>query len=150
MNIVNWDPFREMEETFNSYNQRLGMPMRDNSGRQVFTPADWSPALDIAETDKEFLIKVELPEVKKEDVKVTIDDGVLNIEGEPTIEKEEKDGKKYHRIERLYGRFARSFSLPDNVKQSDIKAEFRDGMLKVRLEKSAKTKPKSIEVEVAA
>jgi len=108
---------------------------------------DWSPTVDIVETPEEFQIKAELPEVKKEDVKVSVDGGVLRIEGERKQEKEEK-GKKYHRIERSYGSFLRTFRLPDNVDEGKVQADFKDGVLCVRLHKAEKTKPKAIEVKV--
>ena len=110
--------------------------------------AEWSPLVDISEDDKEYLIKAELPEVKKEDVKVTAEDGTLTIMGERKFEKEEK-GKKYHRIERSYGNFTRSFTLPEAVKAEKVGAEFKDGILLIRLPKDERAKPKSIEVKVA-
>ncbi|MFO0768316.1 MAG: Hsp20/alpha crystallin family protein [Nitrospiraceae bacterium] len=89
--------------------------------------ADWTPLVDIKlETETEYAIKVELPEVKKEDVRVTVEDGVLTIQGERKQEKEEK-GKKYHRIERAYGRFVRTFTLPDTVDEANVKAGYTDG-----------------------
>ena len=112
------------------------------------TVAQWSPLVDIAEDDQEYLIKAELPEVKKEDVKVTVENGTLTIAGERKFEKDEKN-KKHHRVERSYGSFVRSFSVPDDADDSKVNAEFKDGLLKVRLMKSEKAKPKSIEVKVA-
>jgi HSP20 family protein len=109
--------------------------------------ADWTPTVDISETDGEYQIKAEIPDVKKEDVKVTLEDGVLTIQGERKQEKEEK-GKKYHRIERSYGSFVRSFSLPDVIDEEKVKAEFKDGVLSLHLPKSEKAKPKAIEVKV--
>ena len=110
--------------------------------------ADWSPTVDISETDGEYLIKAELPEVKKDDVKVTLEDGILTIQGERRREKDEKT-TKYHRVERSYGSFVRSFSLPDQVDENGVKAEYRDGMLNLRIPKSEKAKPRAIEVKVA-
>jgi HSP20 family protein len=104
--------------------------------------------VDISETDKEFTIKAEIPDVKKDDVKVSIDKGVLTIKGEKKLEKEEK-GKKFHRVECQYGSFTRSFTLPDNVDESAIKASFKDGVLNVQIQKAEKVKPKAIEVKVA-
>ena len=103
--------------------------------------------MDISEDDKEFLIKAELPEVKKEDVKVTVKEGVLTIRGERKSEKEEK-GKKYHRMERFYGSFERSFTLPDEIEAGQITSEYKEGVLTVRLPKNPSAKPKSIEVKV--
>jgi HSP20 family protein len=104
--------------------------------------------VDISEDDKEYLIKVEVPGVNKEDVRVTVENGILTITGERKEEKEEK-GKKFHRVERMYGTFLRTFTLPDGTAGDKISAEFRDGILKVHLPKSEEAKPKSIEVKVA-
>ena len=110
--------------------------------------AEWAPLVDISEDDKEYLIKAELPEVKKEDVRVTAEEGTLTIMGERKFEKEEK-GKKYHRIERAYGTFVRNFSIPDNASPGKVSAEFKDGVLAVHLAKTEKAKPRQIEVQVA-
>jgi HSP20 family protein len=110
--------------------------------------ADWTPSVDISETEGEYQIKAEIPDVKKEDVKITLEDGVLTIQGERKHEKEEK-GKKFHRIERSYGSFARTFALPDVIEVDQVKAEFKDGVLSLHLPKSEKAKPKAIEVKVA-
>jgi HSP20 family protein len=104
--------------------------------------------VDIKEDEKEYLIKAELPDMKKEDVRLTVENEVLAISGERTFEKEEK-GKKYHRIERAYGSFVRSFSLPEDADGGKVTAEFKDGMLHVHLPKSQKPKPKAIEIKVA-
>ena len=110
--------------------------------------AEWAPLVDISEDDKEYRIKVELPEVKKEDVKVTAEAGTLTIMGERKFEKEEK-GRKHHRIERAYGTFGRSFSLPDDASPAKVSAEFKDGVLTVHLVKDEKAKPQHVEVKVA-
>lgn len=125
------------------------VPLRQTDGRdETMTVAEWLPLVDIAEDDKEYLIKAELPEVRKEDVCVTVENGVVTITGERKFEKEEKD-KKYHRVERSYGRFVRSFSVPDDADEAKVAAEFKDGVLKVHLAKSEKAKPKQIEVSVS-
>ena len=111
------------------------------------TAGDWAPRVDIAETETEFVIKAEIPEVKKEDVKISVEDGALKISGERKQEKEEKD-KKFHRVERFYGSFMRSFILPDNIDESKIEATFKDGVLNVALPKTEKAKPKALEVKV--
>jgi HSP20 family protein len=110
--------------------------------------ADWTPAVDIQETDGEFLVKADLPEVKKEDVTVEIQDGMLCVRGERHEEKEEK-GKKFHRIERAHGRFERRLAVPAQVETQKVAAEFKDGVLKVHLPKTAAAKPKAIDVKVA-
>jgi HSP20 family protein len=114
----------------------------------MLTVADWAPSVDISETEGEYHLKAELPEVKKEDVSVMVQNGVLTLQGERKQEREEK-GRKYHRVERSYGCFMRSFSLPDHVDETKIKAEFKDGVLHLLLPKSEKTKPKAIEVKFA-
>lgn len=106
------------------------------------------PTVDISETAGEYVIQAELPEVKKDDVKVTLEEGVLTIQGQRRQEKDEKT-TKYHRIERSYGTFVRSFSLPDQVNESGVKAEFKDGVLNLHIPKSEKAKPRAIEVKVA-
>ena len=123
-------------------------PVRTPSGKEeALTVAEWAPLVDIVEDDKEYLIKAEVPEVKKDDVRVTVQDDVLTITGERTLEKEEK-GKKYHRVERSYGRFVRSFTLPEDAAGNKVAAEFKDGVLRIHLPKSEKAKPKTIEVKI--
>lgn len=149
MNLVKWDPFRELEEVSNRLNRIFGRtPVRTESNNEMLAVADWMPSVDISETDAAYLIKGEIPGVKKEDVKVTIEDGMLTIQGERRQEKEEK-GKKFHRVECSYGSFVRSFRVPDDADDSNVKAEFKDGMLNVTLPKSAKAKPKAINVSVS-
>lgn len=121
---------------------------RRGSGQESLTLAEWIPLVDITEDDKEYLITAELPEVKKEDVRVTVENGVLTISGERKFEKEEKN-KKYHRVERSYGSFARTFALPDDGDAAKVNAEFKDGLLKVRVAKSEAARPKQIEVKVS-
>ena len=143
-----WDPFREMEDLSERFNRLLSrLPAKREEGREAISVADWAPTVDISETDAEFLIKAEIPEVDKKDVKVAVEHGVLTIQGERKHEKEEK-GRRYHRVERSYGTFARSFGVPDTVDESIVKAEFKDGLLLVHLPKSEKAKPKAIEVKV--
>jgi len=149
MNLVKWDPFKELEDVSNRLNRIFGRtPVRTESEREMLAVADWMPSVDISETDTEYLVKGEIPGVKKEDVKVTIQDGMLTIQGERKQEKEEKD-KKFHRVECCYGSFVRSFRMPDDADENSVKAEFKDGMLNVTLAKSEKAKPKQISVSVS-
>ena len=149
MNLVKWDPFRELEDVSNRLNRIFGQSLaRSESGQNMLAVADWAPSVDISETDSAYLIKGEIPGVKKDDVKVTIQDGMLTIQGERRQEKEEK-GKKFHRIECSYGSFARSFRVPSDADENSVKAEFKDGMLNVTLANSEKAKPKSINVSVS-
>jgi HSP20 family protein len=147
--IIRWDPFRELDELQARLSTLFGRaPVRKNGSKdEALAVAEWAPAVDIVEDGNEYLIKAELPEVKKEDVKVTVQDDVLTISGERTFEKEEK-GRKFHRMERAYGSFARSFTLPEDADGEKVAAEFKDGVLKVHLRKSEQAKPKSIEVKV--
>lgn len=140
---------RELEEfqnrilsAFNPASARRG------NGQESLALAEWAPLVDITEDDREYVITAELPEVKKEDVKVTMENGVLTITGERKFEKEEKN-KKWHRVERAYGSFARSFALPDNGDAAKVNAEFKEGVLKVRVAKSESARPKQIEVKVS-
>ena len=105
--------------------------------------------VDIQETEKEYLLKAELPEIAKEDVKVTIEEGVLTLQGERKQEKEEK-GKKFHRTERSYGTFLRTFTVPEDADATKVAADFKDGMLRIHLPKTEKPRPKAIEVKVAS
>ena len=146
--LTRWEPLREMEEFQNRLSTLFGRPQRRGNGREEITLPEWTPLADITEDEKEYLIKAELPEIKKEDVKVTVENGVLTISGERKFEKEEKN-KKYHRVERGYGTFMRSFTLPDDADANKIKAEFKNGLLKMHLPKSEHAKPKQIEVNVA-
>lgn len=145
MTLVKADPWRDIEDIFGQFSKYLSLPRL--GGQDLLASGDWAPKVDITEDKKEYLIKAELPEVKKEDVTVTVDNGVLTLRGERRHEKEEKD-KRIHRVERSYGSFARSFTLPDNVDESDIKASYRDGMLNLRIRKTEKSKPEMIEVKV--
>ena len=144
--LTRWEPFRELEELQNRLSTIVSRAPRQ-SGREDMTIADWVPTADITEDDKEYLIRAELPDLRKEDVKVTVENGVLTISGERKFEKEEKQ-KKYHRVERAYGRFVRSFTLPDDADADGVKADFKDGMLTVHLPKNEQAKPKQIEVKV--
>jgi HSP20 family protein len=107
----------------------------------------WTPSVDIAERDNEYLVKVELPGVEKNDVSITLESNILTIKGTKQQEKNEK-GKEYHRVERTYGAFQRSFTLPTTVKADSIEAVFKDGILSVTLPKADEAKPRQIEVKV--
>ena len=147
MNIVRWDPFRELE----GIQARLNRMFSDRPFRGIESEelsfAEWAPAVDIQETEKEYLVKADLPEVKKEDVKVEYESGILTVEGERKLENEEK-GKTFHKIERGYGKFVRRFALPTEVDGTMVSAEFKEGVLNVHLPKSANGK-RAITVKVA-
>lgn len=147
--LTRWDPFKEMDELNKRLNSLFSLsPSRQANGKEAMTVAEWLPLVDITEDDKQYLIKAELPEVPKDAVKVTVENGVLTLSGERKFEKEEKD-RKYHRIERAYGSFTRSFTVPDDADDSKVSAEFKEGVLTVRLTKNEKARPKSVEVKVS-
>jgi HSP20 family protein len=145
--LSRWNPMKEMEDMQKRF-ASLMPSLTGNGETETLTIAEWSPSVDISEDDKEYAVKAELPDVKKEDVKVNVENGVLTITGERKFEKEEKT-KKYHRIERSYGNFTRSFTLPEGVKADKVSAEFKDGVLNVRIPKDESAKPKAIEIKVA-
>ena len=146
MSVVTWTPFRELENVLNHYS-RVGS-RGVVSGSNDAESAEWRPAANISETDKEYIIRAELPEVSKEDVDVSVKDGVITIKGERRFEKTD-DSEQTHRIESFYGSFARSFSLPADVDEENIRAQSKDGVLRVYLPKAAIQKAKAIEVQVA-
>jgi len=140
MAIVRWNPTREIDEFFNQLDRGFG-----GWGENIAT-SDWNPAVDIHETDDAYQIDLELPAVQPSDVKVTVKDGVLAVTGERKFEKETKG--KVHRVERRYGRFTRSFRLPENADEGNIAANAKDGVLYLKVAKRAEVKPRSIEVKV--
>ena len=147
MNIVNWTPFRDMEGFFDRYYNALGRTPMAGNDVELRKKLQWRPSVDISETDKLYLIKAELPEVKKEDVDVSIENGVLTIAGERHYEAEE-DTETKHRIESMYGRFARSFTLPNDVDEAKIAATSENGVLKVRLPKKEAVAENKVRVSV--
>jgi HSP20 family protein len=147
MSLVRWAPFRELEDMQSRLNRLFDDAASPRIEREALSFAGWSPAVDVQETDQEYVIKADLPDVQKEDVKVALLDGTLTIEGERQQEKEE-NGRKFHKIEREYGRFLRRFSLPAEVDAGKVQAEFKNGVLNVHLPKSVTAKPKAIEVKV--
>lgn len=145
MSLVRWDPFSEMQSLFGPMMSRASglLPRLSSQGEVSF---EWSPTADISETDKEYVIRAGLPGVKKEDIKVSLSDGVITIEGERKQQKEEKN-EKVHRVESYFGSFARSFSLPENVKAESVNSEYKDGVLSVHIPKTEKERPKQIAVQ---
>jgi HSP20 family protein len=147
--LAKWNPLQELDEFSNRLSSLVGRPTKQKRDEDNwFTQAQWSPLVDISEDDQEYLIKAELPGIEKDQVKVTMENGLLLITGERTSENEEKN-KKYHRVERSYGSFLRTFGLPDDADGTKIKAEFKNGVLKVHVPKSENAKPKSIEIKVS-
>lgn len=145
-NLINTDPFREFMELQRDLNRLFegSLPRTSQEGTAINA---WMPAVDIYEDTDAFLLKVELPEVNKDEVKVNLDDNRLSISGERKVEHEDKR-EGYHRVERSYGQFYRSFTLPPNVNAEAISAEFKDGVLRLTLPKREEAKPKQINVKV--
>jgi HSP20 family protein len=148
--LKRWNRLKDLEAFQHGLNTLLGRSSAHwpEGQEEPMAVAEWAPLVDISEDDKEYRIKAELPDVKKEDVKVTAQEGTLTIMGERKFEKEEK-GRRYHRVERAYGTFGRSFSLPDDANPAKVSAEFKDGMLTVHLVKDEKAKPQQVEVKVS-
>jgi HSP20 family protein len=148
--LTSWNQLKELEALrhgLGSLFSRSPVHAPEGQEEQIAVP-EWAPLVDISEDDKEYRIKAELPDVKREDVKVTAEAGTLTIMGERKFEKEEK-GRRYHRVERAYGSFGRSFSLPNDVNPAKVTAEFKDGVLTVHLMKDEKAKPQQVEVKVS-
>src|SRR5882724_976682 len=148
MNLVRWEPFSAMDTLLNrmmhaTTGRTPRLSPRPNGG----TMYEWTPSADISETDKEYLIRAELPAVPKEDVKVTLEGGVITIEGERK-EQHEDDTERLHRRESFTGIFVRSFSLPDNVDRDAIHCESKDGVLTVHIPKTKAASSKAKEIKV--
>jgi HSP20 family protein len=148
MSLRRWDPFADMDTIFNRMLPAGLSPWPRLAGTSGNRKLEWAPSADISETDQEFLIRAELPTVKKEDVQVTLDEGIITIKGERRQQNDNKS-EKYHRVESFYGSFERSFALPDNVSADNIRCDSKDGILTVHIPKAnmQKTQPKQINVQ---
>jgi HSP20 family protein len=124
------------------------VPAKNDTLEQAPTAFDWAPRVNISETDKAYVVKADLPDVKKEDVKVTHDKGVLTLAGERRQEKRE-ESEKFHRVESSYGKFLRSFTLPEDAQIEAIEAAFKDGALTVTIPKAVPKAPQAREIQVA-
>lgn len=148
--LTPWDPIRDLEELQNRLAAAFGRaPVHQppRSGDEAMTAADWSPLVDISEDDHAFLIELDLPQIPKDAIRITAENGVLTIAGERKLEKDGA-GRRYHRVERPHGRFTRRFALPDNVDPTKVTASYQDGVLQVTLGKAEQAKPKQIEIKV--
>ena len=141
MSLIKWNPYRnlislpfEIDRFFNGFGLDLNV-----------SDSVWSPTVDISETENQYEVNAEIPGLKKEDIKLSVEDNVLTLSGERKVEKE-TDKKNYHRIERAYGKFERSFRLPKEVDAENIKANYKNGVLTVQLPKTEAVKPKEIAV----
>ena len=148
--VTTWNPLREIDEAQNRFNRFFlaGFPNRMGSDEiHSLAVADWSPEVDISEDDQGYLLKADLPQMKKDDVRVTVEDGILSVSGERKGEKEDQK-RKYHRIERSFGNFRRSFTLSEDADSTNVTAEFRDGVLKVHLPTTPVARSKATQVKV--
>jgi len=147
MRVIKWEPFRDIDDMFDRVlaDTMRRWPRTSNDERRVY---DWAPAADVSETDGEYLIKAELPEVRKDDLNITVQEGVLTLAGERKEEKRE-DNEKLNRIERFHGSFSRRFTLPDDADEQGIKAESKDGVLVIHIpkQKVAHPQPRQIQVQ---
>ncbi len=147
MHLMRFDPLREMENLSTRWNRAFANPASFEAPVDGSVFGDWMPAMDIEESDKEYLIKAELPAIKREEVKVCISNGVLTVEGERKHEREDRN-KKFHRVERSFGRFVRRIAVPTDVDEQKVTAEFTDGVLNLHLPKSESAKPKTVDIAV--
>jgi HSP20 family protein len=146
MRVIKWEPFRDVDDVFDRFiaESLRRWPRPPAEGR---TAADWAPAADVSETDGEYLIKADLPAVRKEDVSITVQDGVLTLSGERRQEKH-AESEKLHRVERTYGSFARRFALPENADEQAIRAESRDGVILIHIPKHKVEQPQPRQIEI--
>lgn len=145
MAVVRWNPFREFDELWNRYN----MAQESLGGRESLATQDWRPAVDIRETDKAYEIDVEIPAIDISQVDVSVKDRVLTVSGERRDERSEGEGVKAHRVERFYGRFSRSFALPEDADEEAVSARAENGVLYLTVPKREKPQSRTIEVKVA-
>jgi HSP20 family protein len=143
-----WNPMRELED----FQQRILGAFRPQSdqrgnGHETLTQAEWMPLVDIVEDTKEYIISAELPGVSKDDVKVTMENGMLTLRGERKFERDNEEQRR-HRIERFYGVFARSYAMPEDADPSSVRADMKDGVLRIRMSKTESARPRQIEVKV--
>jgi HSP20 family protein len=143
MSLIKWDPFRELNLFPGSFGRFL-----DKDWERAMSTTEWNPSVDIFETNSDIVVKVEAPGMNAKDFDVRVENNVLMLKGERKFEKETKE-ENYHRVERTYGSFSRSFALPTGVKEDKITAEYKDGILKIVLPKKEEVKPKSIKIEAA-
>jgi HSP20 family protein len=147
MQLMRWEPFRDSDEFFRYLTWPRSGRWPSIFGQDGGNALEWSPAVDISETDKEYLVKAELPGLRREDVRVRLEDNLLTVEGERKHEDEQKD-ERSHRIERSYGSFCRRFTLPEDADAEHIRAESKDGILTVHVPKREMQRRKPLEIAV--
>ena len=149
MPVTRWDPFRDLLGLQDRMNRLFDESVRSvRQGDEALSTSVWTPPVDIFETENEVVVKAELPEVNQKDIEIQVENSTLTLRGERRFDKEVKQ-ESFHRIERPYGTFARSFTLPTTIDQEKIKADYKDGILKVVMPKREETKPKQIRVAVS-
>jgi HSP20 family protein len=148
MTLTKWDPFKDLVTLQDRMNRLFDESVRNvRPGDEALSSAIWSPAVDIYETEDQVVVKAELPEVNQKEIDVQIENNTLTIRGERKFNKETKK-ENFHRIERAYGSFSRSFTLPSTIDQEAIHADYKDGILKISMPKREETKPKQIKVAI--
>ena len=148
MNMTVWNPLQEMENMLERYSQARGRRPGTSEIDTELGFADWSPTVDVDESDESYLIRADIPGVGKKDIDVRLDNDVLSITGEKRVEKETGKGTKHHRTERYCGTFSRQFTLPSAIKSEKVDATYKDGVLSLMIPKAEEAKPKSIDIKV--
>jgi HSP20 family protein len=148
MQIVRFEPFREIAALQDSFNRLLGETFARGRADSETQQVAWAPAVDIFETNESLVLKAEIPGVKPEDVDIRVEDNTLYLRGERRFEREVKE-ENFHRVERSYGTFSRTFTLPASVDSEKIKAEYKDGLLVLTMPKREEAKPKTIKIDVS-
>jgi HSP20 family protein len=146
MRVIKWEPFRDIDDAFDRFFAET-VRRWPQAGGERRTTQEWAPAADVSETDAEYLIKADLPDVRKEDVSITVQDGVLTLSGERRQEKH-AETEKLHRVERVYGSFARRFALPENADEQGIRAESRDGVILIHIPKAKVVEPQPRQITI--
>lgn len=145
MSLTKYDPFRELKSLQDEMNRLFMTSVPRGFGQEDMASGGWAPSVDIYESENEIVLEAELPGMKREDFEVSIENNVITLKGERSFEKkDERDN--YHRVERAYGSFTRSFSLPRSVSADGTAADFKDGILRVSLPKKEEAKARKIEV----
>jgi HSP20 family protein len=145
MTIVRWEPFRELSSLQNEMNRLFNSAFDSPPGNGGNLARRWMPAMDLLETDEHFVLRADLPGMSEDDVKIELEDGTLTLSGERTAEHETK-GEGYYRVERAFGTFSRSLTLPKGVDADGVTARFDNGVLEVRIPKPEERKPRRIEI----
>jgi len=148
MAIVKWDPFRDLLTTQREFDRLFREGFSPWFGETELSTRSWAPPVDIYETDNDIVLKAELPGMDPKDVEIRVEDNTLYLKGERQHEKEVKE-QNYHRVERSYGSFARSFSLPNSINADKVKAEYKEGLLTLTMPKREEAKPKTIKIDVS-